>query len=159
MLVKGKNYCTEITLRDLQTQKGHAVGVIKITIKPDGFKKPESVRTKLKSELTFKTAEKIFGNDIKQILSNFDSPYIHKVNFESAFFHPHYTSLIIIYQSTAPTLFYFLTDLLINYPPIFTEEIPNTIFAQLVLNLLMVCLYLKQTYLIPQMKTHSLEST
>lgn len=91
VLVKGKNYCTEITLRDLQTQKGHAVGVIKITIKPDGFKKPESVRTKLKSELTFKTAEKIFGNDIKQILSNFDSPYIHKVNFESAFFHPHYT--------------------------------------------------------------------
>ena len=91
VLVKGKNYCTEITLRDLQTQKGHAVGVIKITIKPDGFKKPESVRTKLKSELTFKTAEKIFGNDIKQILSDFDSPYIHKVNLESAFFHPHYT--------------------------------------------------------------------
>ena len=90
LLVQNKNYCTEITLKDVQTQAGKAKGQIKITIKPDGFKKPESVRTKLESELTLKTAEKLFGNDIKKILSHFDSPYTHKVDFESAFFDPHY---------------------------------------------------------------------
>ena len=91
VLVKGKNYCTEITLRDIQTEAGNTKGVIKITIKPDGFRKPESVRTKLKSELTIKTAEKLFGNDIQQILSNFESPFTHKVDFESVFFNPYYT--------------------------------------------------------------------
>lgn len=90
LLVKGMNYCTEITLKDVKTDTGKAEGVIKITIKPDGFKKPESVRVSLKSELTIETAQKLFGGNIEQVLSNFDSDYTHKVAFESVFFNPHY---------------------------------------------------------------------
>lgn len=91
VFVQGKNYCTEIRLKDVQTLIGKAQGVIKITSKPDGFRKPESVRTSLKSELTIHTAAKLFENNIQQILSSFESPYTHKVNFESVFFNPHYT--------------------------------------------------------------------
>jgi hypothetical protein len=75
----------------VQTLIGKAEGIITITTKPDGFRKPESVRTKLKSELTISTAAKLFGNDVQNILSNFESPYTHKVDFESVFFDPHYT--------------------------------------------------------------------
>ena len=91
LLVINKNYCTEITLKDLKTQQGKAEGVIKITKKADGFNKPESVRTKLKSELTLKTAEKLFGSNTQKILSNFESPNTHSIDFESVFFNPHYT--------------------------------------------------------------------
>lgn len=91
LLVINKNYCTQITLKDLKTQQGKAEGTIKITKKPDGFNKPESVRTKLKSELTLKTAEKLFGSNTQKILFNFESPNTHTIDFESVFFDPHYT--------------------------------------------------------------------
>ena len=91
LLVINKNYCTEITIKDLKTQQGKAEGVIKITKKADGFNKPESVRTKLKSELTLKTAEKLLGSNTQKILSNFESLNTHSIAFESVFFNPHYT--------------------------------------------------------------------
>lgn len=94
VFVQGKNHCTEIKLKDVQTLIGKAEGIITITTKPDGFRKPESVRTKLKSELTISTAAKLFGNDVQNILSDFESPYTHKVDFESVFFDPHYTQNI-----------------------------------------------------------------
>ncbi|MFL2848407.1 MAG: AsmA-like C-terminal domain-containing protein [Coraliomargaritaceae bacterium] len=91
LIVKGMNYCTEIALEDVQTETGKAEGVIKITTKPDGIKYPESIRVNLRSELTIKSAQNLFGEDTQKVLSNFDSDYAHKIDFESAYFNPHYT--------------------------------------------------------------------
>lgn len=91
LLIKGMNYCTEITLKNVKTETGKAEGVIKITTKPDAFKKPESVRINLRSELTINTAQKLFGERVKRVLSYFESPYLHKVNIEGVFFNSHYT--------------------------------------------------------------------
>ena len=91
LIVKGMNYCTEIVLKDVQTETGKAEGIIKITTKPDGIKYPESIRVNLRSELTIKSAQNLFGEDTQKVLSNFDSDYTHKIDFESAYFNPHYT--------------------------------------------------------------------
>ena len=104
--------CTQITLKDIRTQEGKAKGAIKITKRPDGFKKPESIRTKIKGELTLKTAEKLLGRNVRKTLSNFQSPHTHTIEFESVFFNPYYTEnknksyYDLSIEKTKPILFF-----------------------------------------------------
>ena len=91
VLVQGMNHCSEIRLKDVRTSTDYAEGVITITNNPDKLRKPESIRIKLKSELSIDTAAKLFGDNVRKILSNFKSQYTHKVDYESVFFNPHYS--------------------------------------------------------------------
>ena len=88
--VQGSNYCTAITLDEIQMDQGHASGQLMTTIKPDGFQEVESLRIDLIGSLSTQNAARLFGGKTGQVLDRFKSKESHPFIFKSAFFNPHY---------------------------------------------------------------------
>ena len=88
--IQGANYCTAITLDEIQMDQGQASGQLMTTVKPDGFQEIESLRIDLTGSLSTQNAARLFGGKTAQVLDRFESKESHPFVFKSAFFNPHY---------------------------------------------------------------------
>lgn len=90
LIVRGRGSYTELHQLSARSGKGWAQGNISFASNSDEIKGPVSVRLDMDAKLTLEDAAKLFGEDIAQIIHNFETESLPHVQMEAAIFNKEY---------------------------------------------------------------------
>lgn len=90
LMITSSNLFTDIQIKNASTKTGYAKGNVQLTVKRDAFQSPESVRLDLESKLELEDTKALFGNTVRNIITEFETETNPTVSLKAVLFNSYY---------------------------------------------------------------------